>query len=245
MECSQNRPEQREVLPDLPNQMVRLAVVGAFLVCAALVAIVHIAAPRASANGRVVEFDRRIAGEYEIALGKIPPSPIVGNFYLSILLTETATEMPVLGADVVVTAVGPVPVDESGTPIDAAQTNTTPTNATAVSVSQLSQAESAQDEAGQPEIGPITVNPDPDSENYPGYYDTEQPIVLDRTGLWMFTVSVDSPTAGAVTADFPVEVTTPNPLTGIVTLVALMAFIVVVALAVRMYIRERRRSRSS
>ncbi|MCY3542533.1 MAG: hypothetical protein OXG80_09645 [Chloroflexi bacterium] len=224
----------------MPNQMVRLAVVGAFLVCAALVAIVHIAAPRVSANGRVVEFDRRIAGEYEIALGKIPPSPIVGNFYLSILLTETATEMPVLGADVVVTAVGPVPVDESGTPIDAARTSAMPASA-----SQSSQAESTQAEAGQPEIGPIMVNPDPDSENYPGYYDTEQPIVLDRTGLWMFTVSVDSPTASAATADFPVEVTTPNPLTGIVTLVALMAFIVVVALAVRMYIRERRRSRSS
>ena len=214
----------------MPNQMVRLAVLGAFLVCAALGAVVHIAASQVSANGRVVEFDRRIAGEYEIALGKIPPSPIVGNFYLSILLTETATEMPVLGADVVVTAVGPVPVDEFGTPIDAAQS---------------SASTAGQAAAGQPEIGPITVNPDPDSEEYPGYYDTEQPIVLDRTGLWMFSVSVDSPAAGAATADFPVEVTTPNPLTGIITLVALMAFIVVVALAVRMYIRERRRSRSS
>ncbi|MXY45824.1 MAG: hypothetical protein F4Y44_02345 [Chloroflexi bacterium] len=219
--------------------MVRLAVVGAFLVCAALGAVVHIAASQVSANGRVVEFDRRIAGEYEIALGKIPPSPIVGNFYLSILIIETETETPVLGADVVITAVGPVPLDESGTPIGMARTSET-----AASASQLSQAESAQAESGQPEIGPIAVNPDPDSENYPGYYDTEQPIVLDRTGLWMFTVSVDSPAAGAATADFPVEVTTPNPLTGIVTLVALMAFIVVVALAVRMYIRERRRSRS-
>lgn len=216
--------------------MVRLAVVGAFLVCAALAAVVHNAASQVSANGRVVEFDRRIAGEYEIALGKIPPSPIVGNFYLSILLTETATETPVLGADVVVTAVGPAPVNESGTPIDAAQTSATPTSA-----SQPNQAESAWAETGQPEIGPITVNPDPDWENYPGYYDTEQPIVLDRTGLWMFTVSVE----GAATADFPVEVTTPNPLTGIITLVALMAFIVVVALAVRMFIRERRRSRSA
>lgn len=240
MECSQNRPEQREVLPDLQNQMVRIAVVGAFLVCAALVAIVHIAASQVSANGRKFVFDRRIAGEYEIALGKIPPSPVVGNFYLSILLTETATETPVLGADVVVTAVGPIPVDESGTPIDAARTN-----ATVPSVSQSSQAESAQDEAGQPEIGPITVNPDPDSENYPGYYDTELPIVLDRPGLWMFTVSVDSPTAGAAATDFPVEVTTPNPWPGIITLFALMVFIVVVALAVRMYIMERRRSRSS
>ena len=56
---------------------------------------------------------------------------------------------------------------------------------------------------------------------------------------------VDSPSGGKATAEFPVSVTTPNPITGIVTLVALMAFIVVVSLAIRMYIRERRRSRQS
>ena len=41
------------------------------------------------------------------------------------------------------------------------------------------------------------------------------------------------------------NVTTPNPLIGIITLVALLAFIIVVALAIRMYLRERRRSKSS
>ena len=171
----------------------------------------HLAASSAYANGRVVEFDRRVAGPYEIALGKIPPTPIVGNFYLSILLTDAQSKTPVLDANVVVSAVSPA----------------------------------GEDGAAATEIGPIVVNSDPDAENYPGYYDTEQPIVLDRTGLWTFTVSVDTPEADEATAEFPVEVTTPNPITGIVTLVALLAFIIVVALAIRMYIRERRRSKTS
>ena len=198
----------------MPSTWVRLALIGAVLLVIAAAVTIHFAASSAYANGRVVEFDRRIAGAYEIALGKIPPTPIVGNFYLSILLTDTASGAPVLDANVVVSAVGPVDVENDS------DTETT-------------------------EIGPIVVNPDPDAENYPGYYDTEQPIVLDRTGLWLFTVSVDSPQADAATAEFPVDVTTPNPITGIVTLVALLAFIIVVALAIRMYIRERRRSKSS
>ena len=81
-----------------------------------------------------------------------------------------------------------------------------------------------------PEIGPIVVNPDPDPQNYAGYYDTEQPIVLDRSGWWTFAVNVDSPDAGKASAQFLVNVTTPNPLIGIITLVALLAFIIVVAL---------------
>ena len=188
-----------------------LAISGVLSLCLAAVVAVHLAASSAYANGRVVEFDRRVAGPYEIALGKIPPTPIVGNFYLSILLTDAQTKAPVLDANVVVSAVSPV----------------------------------GEDGAAATEIGPIVVNSDPDAENYPGYYDTEQPIVLDRTGLWTFTVSVDIPEADEATAEFPVEVTTPNPITGIVTLVALLAFIIVVALAIRMYIRERRRSKTS
>ena len=205
----------------MSSNWFRLALIGAVLLGIAASAAIHFAASPAYANGRVVEFDRRIAGAYEIALGKIPPTPIVGNFYLSILLTDAETKTPVVGANVVVSAVGPIDAE------DDAGTETTPT------------------ETVPTEIGPIVVNPDPDPENYPGYYDTEQPIVLDRTGLWLFTVSVDGPQADEATAEFPVEVTTPNPITGIVTLVALLAFIIVVALAIRMYIRERRRSKSS
>ena len=198
----------------MPSIWIRLAIVGAVLLGIAAVGVAHLASSTAYANGRVIEWDLRTVGPYQIGFGKIPKTPIVGNFFLSILLTEAASNAPVLGAEVVISATGPA-------------------------------VEGAPDSPrSMPELGPIVVNPDPDPQNYPGYYDTEQAIVLDRTGLWMFTVSVEG-AAGEGTAEFPVEVTTPNPITGIVTLVALLAFIVVVALAIRMYIRERRRSKSS
>ena len=199
----------------MPYTMVRLAIIGAVLLGIAAASVVHFASSSAHANGRVVEFDRQIVGPFEIALGKIPPSPIVGNLYLSILLTEVESKAPVLGAEVVVSATGP-PIEGEASPM-----------------------------RNGPEIGPIVVNPDPDPQNYAGYYDTEQPIVLDRSGWWTFAVNVDSPDAGKASAQFLVNVTTPNPLIGIVTLVAMLAFIIVVALAIRMYLRERRRSKSS
>ena len=204
---------------------IRLAVIGVILLGVAAIATTHLASPSAQANGRVIEWDLRTAGTYQIRFGKIPKSPVVGNFYLSILITDAASTTPVLGADVVVSAMGP-PIEGEASPVS-------------------NPPEIGPPEVAPPEIGPIIVNPDPDSQNYPGYYDTEQPIVLDRPGMWTFTVSVDSPEADEVTAEFPVEVTTPNPVTGIITLVALLAFIIVVALAIRMYIRERRRSRSN
>ena len=204
----------------MPLFWIRLAAIGVGLLGVAAFATAHLASPSAQANGRVIEWDIRTAGAYQIGFGKIPKSPVVGNFYLSILITDAATTTPVIGADVVVSAIGPPIEGETAAPSDGT-------------------------EIAPPKIGPITVNPDPDPENYPGYYDTEQPIVLDRPGMWTFTVSVDSPEADEATAEFPVEVTTPNPITGIITLVTLLAFIIVVALAIRMYIRERRRSKST
>ena len=191
---------------------IRLALAGVVLLGIAAVGITHLTSPSAYANGRVIEWDLRTVDPYQIGFGKIPKTPVVGNFFVSILLTDLASEDPVTGANVVISATGP--------PIEG---DTSPTR-------------------DGPEIGPIVVQPDPNPEQYPGYYDSDT-IMLDRPGQWTFTVSVDTPESGEATADFPVEVTTPNPITGIVTLVALIAFIVVVALAIRMYIRERRRSR--
>ena len=199
----------------MPSIKALLAISGVLLLGFVAAAAVHLASAHTSANGRFPEFDRRIAGPYEIALSTSPPR--VGNLYLSILLTEAVSTAPVLDATVVVTAVGPPVEGETGPQTDSQ------------------------------EVGPIVVNPDPDPIRYPGYYDTTEatePIVLDRVGTWIFAVSVDG-AVGVATAEFPVEVTSLNPITGIITLVTLLAFIIVVALAIRMYIRERRRSRSS
>ena len=72
----------------------------------AAVTIALLPAP-AHANGRVVRFDRQVAGAYEIALGTSPPSPGVGNLHLSMIVSDAATKIYVLDADVVVTGKGP------------------------------------------------------------------------------------------------------------------------------------------
>ena len=193
----------------------RIARAGALTaIAAALAVLIAIAAALAAwvapetafANGRVVEFDRQVAGPYEIAFGKIPGSPRVGALFLSIIVTDMASAAPVVGADVRVSGRGPGAADV--------------------------------------EVGPVAVAPDPDAANYPGYYDTTEPITLDRAGLWLFAVDVDSAAGGKARAEFALEATEPNPITGIVTLLALAAFAAVVALAIRMYLRERRRSGS-
>ena len=198
----------------MPSIWIRLAAIVAVLLGIAAVGVAHLASSTSYANGRVIEWDFRTVGPYQIGFGKIPKSPVVGNFFVSILLTDLASEGRIIGANVVISATGPPDEGETSPMRDG------------------------------PEIGPIVVQPDPDPEQFPGYYDSET-IMLDRPGWWTFSVLVDSPSGGKATAEFPVNVTTPNPITGIVTLVALVAFIVVVSLAIRMYIRERRRSRQS
>lgn len=184
---------------------------GALAIAAALAVLVaawaQVAPGAAFANGRVVEFDRQVAGPYEIAFGKIPGSPRVGALFLSIIVTDAASATPVTGADVRVSGRGPG--------------------------------------AAEVEVGPLAVAADPDAANYPGYYDTTEPITLDRAGMWLFAVEVDSAAGGKARAEFSLEATEPNPITGIVTLLALAAFAAVVALAIRMYLRERRRRGSS
>ena len=189
----------------------RIAWAGALTAITALTVLVaawaQVAPEIAFANGRVVEFDRQVAGPYEIAFGKIPGSPRVGALFLSIIVTDVASATPVVGADVLVSGRGPGAADV--------------------------------------EVGPLAVAADPDAANYPGYYDTTDPITLDRAGVWLFAVEVDSAAGGKARAEFSLEATEPNPITGIVTLLALAAFAAVVALAIRMYLRERRRRGSS
>jgi len=59
------------------------------------------------ANGRVVSFETKTAGPYEVALGTIPGDPSVGNLHLTMSVTEIASDTLVTGADIMVVAVGP------------------------------------------------------------------------------------------------------------------------------------------
>ena len=82
----------------------------------------------ADANGRVQEFQRQIAGPYEVAFGTIPDPPVVGTLHLTVRITETASDMLVLNADVTVTAVGPVGPDLGPAELGPLKAMNTPSN---------------------------------------------------------------------------------------------------------------------
>ena len=79
----------------------------------------------AQANGRVVEFQTKTAGPYEIALGTVPNPPIVGALHLTVSVTTVETETPVTDAAITVSGTGPGedapkvgPVEASNSPTD-------------------------------------------------------------------------------------------------------------------------------
>ena len=64
-------------------------------------------------NGRVIRFDRQIAGPYEVALGTVPDSPSVGALHITLTIADVSTQEYLLDAVVVVEGAGP----ESGAAI--------------------------------------------------------------------------------------------------------------------------------
>ena len=151
------------------------------------------------ANGRVVEFDKRVAGPYEVAVGKIPTSPVVGPLHLTMTVTEIATGLSIIGAEVTVTGTGP--------------------------------------DSTEVEIGPIIATSDLQD---PTFYDVAMQV--DRIGIWVVTVAVSNE-RGDGSADFPIQVVESSPITGIVTVVAVLAFGVVLGLAVRAFLREKNKGK--
>ena len=84
------------------------------------------------------------------------------------------------------------------------------------------------------EIGPLAAIA---SVRDPLFYEANPSV--DREGTWVFTIDVAAG-LGAGSVDFAVEVQEPNPLIGILTFFALGAFLVIIGLTVRAYLRERR-----
>ncbi len=84
------------------------------------------------------------------------------------------------------------------------------------------------------EIGPMPATA---SLRDPLFYEANPSV--DRVGTWVFTIDVAAE-SGTGSVDFAVEVQEPNPLIGIVTFFALGAFLVIIGLTARVYLRERR-----
>ena len=61
----------------------------------------------AHANGRVAELQKKRAGPYEIALGTIPGTPVVGTLHMTMTVSDIASGAFLLDARVAVTGIGP------------------------------------------------------------------------------------------------------------------------------------------
>lgn len=188
---------------------IRKSVLGIYpsAFAAVLMAIILANAPPANANGRVLELKNYNAGPYEISVGTIPSSPVVGAFHMTMNVTDIANEVPLIDADVTVSAVGPIDPENP--------------------------------EAGPASLGPLHAENSPTD---PIFYDIN--TVIDREGTWTFTVDVVAD-QGEASTEFPIEVVTSSPVTGIVTVVTLLVFVTIIGLSVRVYLRERGRRRQT
>ena len=97
---------------------LRFLAVALALLAAAILSHAH-------ANGRVVKFERKAAGPYEIALGTIPSPPIVGALHLTVTVNVLDGGRSVTNAVIMVSGVGP---DKGGPRIGPVETSNTPTN---------------------------------------------------------------------------------------------------------------------
>ena len=98
----------------------------------------------------------------------------------------------------------------------------------------------------------VTVTPEsPASANVasliagPDSYDPtlyEARAELDAEGRWMFTIDV-SGQAGTGSASFAYEVKKLSPIAGLITLAALLAFLTILGLSIRAFIKDRTKGR--
>ena len=85
-----------------------------------------------------------------------------------------------------------------------------------------------------PDLGPIVAEKNPLD---PTFYDIN--ISVDRVGTWKFTIDVSGELGDASTA-IEIEVTSISPIAGILTIVGLVAFLLVLGLSVRVFLKQQR-----
>ena len=87
------------------------------------------------------------------------------------------------------------------------------------------------------EIGPTFAT---NSTQDPAYYEVNTSV--GREGMWLFTTTITD-SDGEHSADFQVEVKNASPITGILTLVVLVAFLIIFGLSIRASLGGKRRRR--
>ena len=88
--------------------------------------------------------------------------------------------------------------------------------------------------ADTPELGPYVADKNPLD---PTFYDINTSV--DRVGIWRFTIDV-SGELGDASTEIEIEVTSVSPIAGILTVVGLVAFLLVLGLSVRVFLKQQR-----
>ena len=87
--------------------VVHMLLSRALVTVSALVVLGLILISPTEANGRVTGLITQQAGPYEIALGTIPDRPVVGALHMTMTISDSSTQTPVLDADISVVGTGP------------------------------------------------------------------------------------------------------------------------------------------
>ncbi|MDP6065091.1 MAG: hypothetical protein QGI49_09915 [SAR202 cluster bacterium] len=90
-----------------------------------------------------------------------------------------------------------------------------------------------------PDLGPIVAEKNPLD---PTFYDIN--TFADRVGAWKFTIDV-SGELGDASTEIEIEVTSISPIAGILTIVGLVAFLLVLGLSVRVFLKQQRNALGS
>ena len=152
------------------------------------------------ANGRIIEYQSELVGHYQVLLGTVPDTPLVGPTHLTIRIKDVRTALFKIASVVLVTGTGP--------------------NSDVI------------------ELGPLNAKRDSID---PSYHDLS--LVFDRPGLWTITVLFEDDES-AQSANFLINVRKSNPVQGILTLIGVMAFLGVLGLSGRVYLKERKRGKN-
>jgi hypothetical protein len=91
-------------------------------------------------------------------------------------------------------------------------------------------------EVDTPELGPFVAEKNPLD---PTFYDINTSV--DRVGIWSFTIDI-SGELGDISTEIDIVVESVSPVAGIVTLVALVAFLLVLGLSVRAFLKQQRKA---
>ena len=103
----------------LKNSFLPLATVKSLLLFLAVIFSCIATAPISHANGRVLDYQVKVAGPYQIGFGSVPNPPRVGAIHVSVTVTPLKTENPIQNHQVIIRVFRPNVEGDISAPIQA------------------------------------------------------------------------------------------------------------------------------